>query len=87
MVGGNATHEALIGVRTGQPLSREIEPHRASDGHSLVPMLLNVAEGKTGSVDIARRFWTTRGLIQREFPAREGGGESKVQRLWDMMYE
>jgi hypothetical protein len=26
-------------------------------------------------------------LIQREFPAREGGGESKVQRLWDMMYE
>jgi hypothetical protein len=26
-------------------------------------------------------------LLQREFPAREGGGESKVQRLWDMMYE
>jgi hypothetical protein len=60
--GGNGEREALTGVRTGQPLSREIEPHRASDGHSLVPMLLNVAEGKTGSVDIARRFWTTRGL-------------------------
>jgi hypothetical protein len=26
MFGGNAAHEALTGVRTGQPLSREIEP-------------------------------------------------------------
>gem|GEM_PF-496183 len=26
MFGGNAVHEALTGVRTGQPLSREIEP-------------------------------------------------------------
>ena len=26
-------------------------------------------------------------LFQREFPARQGGGESKVQRLWGMMYE
>ena len=35
----------------------------------------------------AFRNWAKDPLIQREFPAREGGGESKVQRLWDMMYE
>jgi len=33
--------EALTGERAGQVLSREIEPHRASDGHSGVPTLLN----------------------------------------------
>jgi tetratricopeptide (TPR) repeat protein len=35
----------------------------------------------------AVRIAEEKNLIQREFPAREGGGESKVQRLWDMMYE
>ena len=33
--------EALTGVRAGQPLSREIEPHRVSGGHFWVPTLLN----------------------------------------------
>jgi len=31
--------EALTGVRIGQVLSREIETHRASGGHSGVPTL------------------------------------------------
>src|SRR4029453_11174946 len=35
---------------------------RARSGHSQVPTFLNWAEGKTGSVGIARRFWTWRGL-------------------------
>jgi hypothetical protein len=51
MVVGNGEREALTGVRTGQVLSREIEPHRASGGHSLVPTLLN------GS---GRRHWKRR---------------------------
>jgi hypothetical protein len=55
MFGGNATHEALTGVRTGQPLSREIEPHRASGGHSLVPTLLNGG----GRQDWERRYRET----------------------------
>jgi hypothetical protein len=42
MIGGNARHEALTGVRAGQVLSSEIEPPSRSDGHSLVPTLLNV---------------------------------------------
>jgi hypothetical protein len=41
MVVGNGEREALTGVRTGQVLSREIEPPSRSDGHSLVPTLLN----------------------------------------------
>jgi len=38
---GNGEREALTGVRTGRVLSREIEPPSRSDGHSLVPTLLN----------------------------------------------
>jgi hypothetical protein len=54
--------EALTGVRIGQVLSREIETHRGSGGYCGVPTLSKYAEGKTGGVDIARCFWTPRGL-------------------------
>lgn len=55
MVAGNGGREALTGVRAGQVLSREIEPPSRSDGHFLVPTLLNVG----GRQDWKRRYGET----------------------------
>ena len=54
--------EALTGVRIGQVLSREIETPPWKRWLLWGATLSKYAEGKTGGVDIARRFWTPRGL-------------------------
>ncbi|MGH2568442.1 MAG: hypothetical protein ACRDGA_08900, partial [Bacteroidota bacterium] len=48
-------------------------------------LMLSFALVVTGQ--LGTDFYLTYFLIQREFPVRKDGGESKVQRLWDIMYE
>ena len=54
--------EALTGVRTGQPLSREIEPLSRKRWSLLGADAVERSGRQNWSVEIARRFWTSRGL-------------------------